>query len=86
MLAYAQVGISLPHYTGTQVTYGRAVTYDQMQPGDLIFYGTYGNVYHVAMYIGNGMIVHAESTATGIVISYAARNRGSIYAIKRIIG
>ena len=85
MLSYAQAGISLPHYAQSQAGYGRAVSYDQMKPGDLIFYGSAYNIYHVAMYIGNGMIVHAESSATGIVISYAARNRGSIYCIKRLI-
>lgn len=85
MLSYAQVGISLPHYAQSQASYGRTVSYNDMKPGDLIFYGTTGNVYHVAMYIGNGFIVHAESSATGIVISFASKNAGSIYCIKRLI-
>ena len=85
MLAYAQVGISLPHYAQSQAAYGRSVSYNQMKPGDLIFYGTAYNIYHVSMYVGNGMIVHAECTATGIVISYASKNAGNIYCIKRLI-
>ena len=85
MLAYAQVGISLPHYAQSQAAYGRSVAYNDMKPGDLIFYGTAGNVYHVAMYIGNGFIVHAQSTQTGIVISFASKSAGKIYCIKRLI-
>ena len=73
MLAYSQVGISLPHYTGYQATYGRKVAYSDMQPGDCIYFGTSpANSYHVAMYIGGGRMVHAENSRTGIVISNVA--------------
>ena len=40
----------------------------ELQPGDLVFYGG-KNIHHVAMYIGNGQVVHAQSTNTGIVVS-----------------
>ena len=40
-----------------------------MQPGDLIFYGDGGGINHVAMYIGNGQVVHASTEATGIKTS-----------------
>ena len=40
-----------------------------MQPGDLLFYSKGGGVNHVAMYIGNGQVVHASSSKTGIIVS-----------------
>lgn len=85
MLSYAQVGISLPHNAAAQAGYGKSVSYDSMQPGDLIFFGS--SIYHVAMYIGDGKMVHAENSSTGIVISYVSSfsKYNSISAIKRII-
>ena len=63
-------GISLPHYSGSQAKMGRAVSSSEMRPGDLIFYAnSSGTVNHVAMYIGNGQIVHAASRRSGIRIS-----------------
>lgn len=87
LLSYRQIGISLPHKASWQASYGREVSYDEMQPGDLIFYGygsSYSSIYHVSMYIGNGLMVHAESTATGIVISYV-RDYAHIVVIKRLV-
>jgi cell wall-associated NlpC family hydrolase len=88
MLSYAQVGISLPHYAQSQAACGRAVSFNQMQPGDLITFGSAYNVYHVAMYIGNGLMVHAENSNTGIVISNVSSfsRYNPIYNIRRIIG
>lgn len=85
MLSYAQVGISLPHNAAAQAGYGKSVSYDSMQPGDLIFFGS--RYYHVAIYIGSGMMVHAENSSTGIVISYVSTfsQYNPISAIKRII-
>lgn len=85
MLSYAQVGISLPHNAAAQAGYGKSVSYDSMQPGDLIFFGS--SIYHVAMYIGDGKMVHAENSSTGIVISYVSSfsKYNPISAIKRII-
>lgn len=85
MLSYAQVGISLPHNAAAQAGYGKSVSYDSMQPGDLIFFGA--SIYHVAMYIGDGMMVHAENSSTGIVISYVSTfsQYNPITAIRRII-
>ena len=42
---------------------------DQMKPGDLIFYGNGRSINHVAMYIGNGQIVHSSTYKTGIKVS-----------------
>lgn len=63
-------GVSLPRTSREQAKVGRAVSSSEMQPGDLIFYtNSSGVVNHVAMYIGNGQIVHAASRKSGIKIS-----------------
>jgi len=63
-------GISLPHYSGDQAKRGTRIKSGQMRPGDLIFYGnSRGKINHVAMYIGNGQIIHAASRRSGIKIS-----------------
>lgn len=62
-------GVSLNRSSGSQATQGRTISANEMQPGDLIFYGNGSRVNHVAMYIGNGQIVHASTYSTGIKIS-----------------
>lgn len=77
-------GISLPRVSRDQANSGRAVTSSQMRPGDLIFYAnSSGTVNHVAMYIGNGQIVHAASTRSGIRIS--TWNYRTPYRIRNVI-
>ena len=67
MQVYSRVaGVSLPHHSMSQMNCGSAITYDQLRPGDLVFYN---NPNHVAIYIGNGAIVHAGSPETGINIT-----------------
>ena len=61
--------ISLPHSCTGQSSYGKAVTEDQMQPGDLLFYAGGGGINHVALYIGDGEVVHASTEKTGIKTS-----------------
>lgn len=63
------VGVGMNRSSGGQAQQGIAVSADQMQPGDLIFYGSGRSINHVAMYIGNGQIVHASTERTGITIS-----------------
>lgn len=63
------VSISLPHSSGGQARYGREVSEEEMQPGDLLFYSRGGSINHVAMYIGDGRIVHASTEKTGIKTS-----------------
>jgi cell wall-associated NlpC family hydrolase len=58
--AYAQEGISLPHYTGDLWNSGMHVSRDQLQPGDLVFF--FADISHVGIYIGNGLMVDAPST------------------------
>ena len=62
-------GISMNRSSGSQATQGYAVSSSQMQPGDLLFYSGGSGINHVAMYIGDGKIVHASTYATGIKIS-----------------
>lgn len=63
-------GISLPRVSRDQAKVGRAVSASEMRPGDLIFYANSGGtINHVAIYIGNGQIVHAASRRSGIRIS-----------------
>ncbi len=70
MQVLAHFGYKLPHYSGDQAKCGTRITSASMRPGDLIFYGnTSGTINHVAMYIGNGQIIHAASTKSGIKIS-----------------
>ncbi len=64
MMAWAQAGVSLPHSSSAQMGSGTPVSMSSLQPGDLVFY--YSPVSHVAMYIGNGMIVHAANPSTGV--------------------
>ena len=62
-------GISMNRSSGSQAPQGHAVNSSQMQPGDLLFYSGGSGINHVAMYIGDGKIVHASTYATGIKIS-----------------
>ncbi|MFR9271223.1 MAG: NlpC/P60 family protein [Clostridia bacterium] len=81
MAVYAAFGVSLPHNDAAQEACGRAVSYSEAQPGDLIFYGG-----HVGIYIGGGSIVHASNSAPypegGIKISSATYR--TIKCVRRI--
>jgi cell wall-associated NlpC family hydrolase len=63
---YAQLGISLPHYTVAQYALGVAVARDQLQPGDLVFFDGLG---HVGIYIGGGQFIHAPHTGDVVRVS-----------------
>ena len=67
MWAYAQVGISLPHFSGAQYADTTHISMSQLEPGDLVFPADPGQ--HVAMYVGNGMIVEAANPAIGVHIT-----------------
>lgn len=62
-------GVSMNRSSGGQAQQGVPISADQLQPGDLLFYGSGKNISHVAMYIGNGRIVHASTERTGIIVS-----------------
>lgn len=80
---FEQYGYNLPRTSYWQVDTGTPVSFEEMQPGDLIFYwnNSLGRVGHVALYMGNNLIIHAASEQRGIVIDdyrfmtpYCARN------------
>lgn len=71
MKIYAQYGISLPHSSRAQPAYGTKVSVSEAKPGDLLFYGSGRSINHVAIYIGNGKIVHASNSRKGITVSNA---------------
>ena len=76
---YGHFGISLPRTSGAQRSVGRAVSYSEAQPGDLICYSG-----HVAIYIGGGAIVHAANESLGITIGYNAAYR-EILSVRRLV-
>lgn len=67
--AYAQVGISLPHYAAAQYSMGTPVPMDALEPGDLISFHGSG---HIGMYIGGGQYVHAPQTGDVVKVSTLA--------------
>jgi cell wall-associated NlpC family hydrolase len=71
MYSYAAAGIALPHSAAGQSAMGMPVSVSQLQPGDLLFY--YSPVSHVAMYIGNGQMVHASTEGEPVkVVSFSS--------------
>ena len=80
MSVYANFGVSLPHSSKADRSQGYAVDgIENAQPGDLICYSG-----HVALYIGNGQIVHASNSRTGIIVSDVNYSNKKILAIRRI--
>ena len=72
---YAQVGVYLPHHAASQYSMGTPVAYEQLAPGDLVFFSGLG---HVGLYIGGGQFVHAPHTGDVVKIS-SLSERGSSY-------
>lgn len=81
MKLYEHYGIQLPHSSSAQGGMGKEVSHSDMQPGDLIVYPG-----HVAMYAGNGQIIHAAGKSQGIIMSDEAGYSGKIKHIRRIFG
>lgn len=69
MSLYAKYGHSLPHNAAAQASVTRSVS--SPKPGDLFFYSNGSRINHVAMYIGNGLVIHASNPSDGIKISNA---------------
>ena len=71
MKILGKYGISLPHSSKAQPSYGTKISASEAKPGDLFFYGSGRSISHVAIYIGNGQIVHASNKRDGIKVSNA---------------
>ena len=69
MSIYKAFGYSLPRTCTPQMRAGTDISISSLQPGDLVGYGSYDNLHHIAIYIGNGQIVHASDYSTGTIIS-----------------
>lgn len=62
-------GVQLSHSSSAQSKEGKVISMEDARPGDLIFYGSGKHINHVALYIGDGEIVHASNERNGILIS-----------------
>jgi cell wall-associated NlpC family hydrolase len=84
MYVFAQVGVSLPHHAASQWSYGVPVPYDQLAPGDLVFFSGLG---HAGIYIGGGQFVHAPHTGDVVKISslYDSWYSGTYVGAKRVL-
>ena len=67
MWAWGHAGVGLPHQSAEQQSMGVSIPQGQLQPGDLVFFGS--PAYHVGLYIGNGMMIHAPTTGDVVKIS-----------------
>ncbi|MFG2949051.1 C40 family peptidase [Streptomyces adustus] len=66
--AFKQVGIDLPRVSQDQSVAGTQVSLSNLQPGDILYWGSAGSAYHVAVYVGDGMFVGAQNPSTGVVM------------------
>lgn len=78
MSVYAHFGVSLPHSSSALRSVGYGVSYDSMQPGDIVCYSG-----HVGIYVGGNTIIHASNPATGIKYTSPANYR-TVVAVRRI--
>lgn len=66
---FAQFGYEINRTATAQLADGYEVAYEEMAPGDIIYFGYGSTATHVGMYIGDGQFVHAENSGTGVVIT-----------------
>lgn len=65
--AYRTVGVDLPRVSQSQSTAGTQVGLGNLQPGDILYWGSAGSAYHVGIYVGGGQFVGAQNSSTGVV-------------------
>ncbi|MYY06450.1 MULTISPECIES: C40 family peptidase [unclassified Streptomyces] len=65
--AFRTVGIDLPRVSQGQSTAGTQVSLSNLQPGDILYWGSAGSAYHVGIYVGGGQFVGAQNSSTGVV-------------------
>ena len=66
---FSQFGYSINRTATAQLANGYSVAYENLRPGDIIYFGYGSTASHVGMYIGGGQFVHAQNSSTGVVIS-----------------
>lgn len=71
MRIFEHFGVSTGRTSRDQASNGKQISLSEIQPGDLLFYASGKTINHVALYIGNGKIIHASTSKTGIIISNA---------------
>ncbi|AUM95959.1 TPA: C40 family peptidase [Clostridium botulinum] len=79
---YRHFGVSIGRTTYDQIKDGVQVSRDQLQPGDLVFFGTWGNPHHMGIYVGNGSYIHAPRT--GDVVKVSPLNRKDYLTARRV--
>jgi cell wall-associated NlpC family hydrolase len=85
--AYRAAGVSLPHSSRAQYGFGVPVAYGQWVAGDLLFFGSSaGSIHHVAMYIGDGKIVHASTSGQPVKVAPVSGAGSDYFGSKRIVG
>jgi len=88
MRAFETAGVSLPHSAAAQTSFGRSVSFSQMQPGDLVFFVHSGSHYvsHVGIYLGGGRMVNAPRPGSRVKIESFGSTFGSLrfYSARRI--
>ncbi|MFF7335845.1 C40 family peptidase [Streptomyces sp. NPDC008163] len=65
--AFRTVGVDLPRVSQSQSTAGTQVSLSNLQPGDILYWGSAGSAYHVGIYVGGGQFVGAQNSSTGVV-------------------
>jgi peptidoglycan DL-endopeptidase CwlO len=81
MYVYAQLGISLPHYTVSQWDATVPISLSELEPGDLLFFD---GLAHVGIYIGGGQFIHAPYTGTVVQIADLAGAMGALVGARRV--
>lgn len=85
--SYAQAGVALPRTSRAQFGAGRPVPKDQLQPGDLLFYGSSASsIHHVSMYVGDGNIVHASTYGVPVKSGPMSIGGKDFFGARRIVG
>ncbi|WML33688.1 C40 family peptidase [Clostridium sp. OS1-26] len=79
---YGHFGVGLGRTTYDQINDGSPVSRDQLQPGDLVLFGSSSNPHHIGIYVGNGMYIHAPHT--GDVVKVSSLDRGDFLTGRRV--
>ncbi|HKR48240.1 MAG TPA: NlpC/P60 family protein [Pseudonocardiaceae bacterium] len=81
--AFSRVlGYSLPHYSGFQYHSGQKVPLADKRPGDMLFWGTNGNIHHVALYVGGGQMIEAPYSGAAVRVTSVRYNEIMPYAVR----